>query len=81
MRSHGRRHVSEDHSDHHRSPDIITSATESQPMLITAGPMLCRLRIWTDQQWRKLPIAQRPRHHTYAAGLGWIGAVPIDCMN
>jgi hypothetical protein len=81
MRPHERLKVSEDRPDHHRSADVISSATESKPMLITAGPMLCRLRIWTEEEWALLPVANRPTQHTHAPGLGWIGAVPIACLN
>jgi hypothetical protein len=81
MRPHKRLPICADHLDHHRFPDVARSATESNTMLITAGPMLCRLRIWTDKEWESLPVARRPEHHTHAPGLGWIGAVPIDCMN
>ena len=81
MRPSERLPICGDHPDHHRSPEVTTSATESKPMLITVGPMLCRLRIWTEREWEMLPIAERPVHHTHAPGLGWIGAVPIASMN
>jgi hypothetical protein len=65
--------------DHGRSPEVTT--TGDAPMLIRSGPMLCRLCLWTDEQWEALPAAERPASHTHAPGLGWVGAVPILCLN
>lgn len=70
-----------EHLDHGRSPDVTMSPDEPMPILITSGPMLCRLQVWTDEQWAVLPQAQRPTDYTHAPGLGWVGAVPIACMN
>ena len=62
-----------------RSPDpeVATAA----PPLITAGPMLCRLRVWTEAEWAALPARERPSRHVHAPGLGWVGAVPIAGLN
>jgi hypothetical protein len=54
---------------------------EPGPMLVTSGPMLCRLRVWSDRQWEELAAADRPAQHVRVPGLGWVGAVPVACMN
>jgi hypothetical protein len=51
------------------------------PILISDGPLLCRLQVWTEAEWAVLPEEDRPTTFTHAPGLGWVGAVPIDCMN
>ena len=79
MRRHIRSQTIEEHLDHGRCPDIPVSTAD--PMLITSGPMLCRLQIWTEEQWAALPLAERPAQYTHAPGLGWIGALPIACLN
>jgi hypothetical protein len=79
MRRHNLAETLGQHLDHSRYPDVAVST--AQPMLITSGPMLCRLHVWTDEQWAVLPDAERPAQYTHAPGLGWIGAIPIVCMN
>jgi len=59
----------------------VVSVDEPEPMLIMSGPMLCRLRVWTDEQWGELPEAGRPAQHTQVPGLGWVVAIPVVCMN
>ena len=54
---------------------------DSQPMYIACGPMLCELRIWTEAEWLESEGLERPIAMTRVPGLGWIGAVPIECMN
>ena len=51
------------------------------PLMITDGPMLCRLCAWTDAEWEALPEARRPARYTRAPGLGWVGAVPVAGLN
>jgi hypothetical protein len=43
--------------------------------------MLCELRIWTEAEWDELTTFERPVTFSKVAGLGWVGAVPIECMN
>ena len=47
----------------------------------TVGPVLCELRVWTDEQWRQLPEDRRPAQARRVFGLGWIGAVPVEFLN
>ena len=51
------------------------------PILITSGPVLCRLHVWTEDEWAVLPEARRPKDYSHAPGLGWIGAVPTTGRN
>jgi hypothetical protein len=48
---------------------------------LISGSMLCRLKVWNDQEWADLPEQQRPRDHAHVPGLGWVGAVPIAGIN
>jgi hypothetical protein len=48
---------------------------------VTSGPFLCRLHVWTEREWKELPVQSRPREYVHAPGLGWVGAVQVDCMN
>ena len=79
MRRHSLTETIGEHLDHGRYPDVAVSSAE--PMLIASGPMLCRLHVWTEEQWAVLPEAERPAQYTHAPGLGWIGAIPVACMN
>jgi hypothetical protein len=65
--------------DHDRFPEV--TGLNDKSLLITSGPMLCRLRIWTEAEWAVLPDARRPERYTHVPGLGWIGAIPIACLN
>jgi hypothetical protein len=79
MRRHIRSQTTEEHLDHGRYPDVGVSTHEA--VLIISGPMLCRLHVWTDEQWVALPKAERLAQCIYAPGLGWVGAIPVACMN
>jgi hypothetical protein len=56
---------------------LSTRREQEHRIHIFAGTSLCRLRIWTDSEWMELPSGERPSHHTYVPGLGWVGAVPV----
>ena len=43
--------------------------------------MLCRLRVWTEEEWADLQEAERPACFVHAPGLGWVGAVPLYSLN
>jgi hypothetical protein len=47
-----------------------------QPVYCTLGETLCRVLIWTDQEWARLSPAERPATAAYFPGLGWVGAMP-----
>jgi hypothetical protein len=65
-----------------RDPHLpADDASDPESMLITSGPMLCRLRVWTEDEWGSLPEARRPARHAHVPGLGWVGASPIACLN
>ncbi|AGA30468.1 hypothetical protein Sinac_6388 [Singulisphaera acidiphila DSM 18658] len=64
------------------SSSICPDATPSLASLqVTAGPMLCRLHIWTEQEWEALADRDRPVEFVHVPGLGWVGALPLECMN
>ena len=48
---------------------------------VTFGPMLCELRISTAAEWSDSEHAENPVALAYVPGLGWIAAVPIQCLN
>jgi len=48
---------------------------------VLAGSTLCRLQIWTDQEWAALANAERPQTFIHAPGLGWVGALPVESLN
>lgn len=66
-------------------PGTLDSApaveTVPEPLQVTCGPLLCQLHVWSDSEWAALPPADRPAQCVHAPGLGWIGAVPVECMN
>jgi hypothetical protein len=62
-------------------PDQPDSLPSLDTLQVTAGPMLCRLQVWTEQEWADLAEQDRPVEFVHAPGLGWVGAVPIICMN
>jgi hypothetical protein len=51
------------------------------PIQILCGHVLCRLRVWSESQWAAVPPSRRPTYAHFAAGLGWIVAVPESVMN
>ncbi len=51
------------------------------PMYVTCGSMLCELRIWTTTELIASKELERAIALTRVPGLGWKGAVPIECMN
>jgi hypothetical protein len=79
MRPYKQAHSDGRYPDQGRSPEVL--ASEPAPLFITSGPMLCRLRLWSETQWAALPEPERPAQFVHAPGLGWVGAVPIVCMN
>ena len=79
MRPSSRLPIAEMPLDQGGSPNPHAPPTE--PLLITSGPMLCRLCTWTEAEWGRLPEARRPARRAHVPGLGWIGAVPVGCLN
>ena len=79
MRPPRRGHTKGRNLDHGGSPDVSRSTAD--PMLITSGAMLCRLRVWTDDEWEAMTTAERPSQYTHVPGLGWVGEVTISCLN
>jgi hypothetical protein len=51
------------------------------PCLVFDGPTLCWLHFWTEEEWAALPEQDRPTNFTHAPGRGWVGTLPIECMN
>ncbi len=49
--------------------------------LIRVAHFLCHLVVWSDAQWDALAPAHRPLKGLRVEGLGWIGAVPVVCLN
>ncbi len=54
-----------------------TGPHRNLPILITCGSMLCELRTWSAAE---LPES-KALALTRIPGLGWVGAVPVECMN
>jgi hypothetical protein len=65
----------------HSGVDRSKSIPSLDTLQVTAGPMLCRLQIWTEQEWAELPEQSRPVDFVHAPGLGWVGALPVECLN
>lgn len=63
--------------------DLISMASESflAPIQVVADSMLCRLHVWTEEEWALLPENERPLKYTHAPGLGWVGAIAIEGLN
>jgi hypothetical protein len=59
--------------------DQAASPGDSEECVV--GPMLCRLLLWSDRDWGRLRPEQRPWKSVRIEGLGWVGAVPVVCLN
>jgi hypothetical protein len=46
-----------------------------EPIYCVVGDTLCRLRLWTEEEWKQLTPGARPPKHIHVEGLGWLGAV------
>jgi hypothetical protein len=55
------------HQEQGRSPE---------PTYCIVGDTLCRVCVWTEDEWDRLDPAQRPSTFEHVPGLGWVGAVP-----
>lgn len=49
---------------------------EPEPVYCTLGDTICRVRIWTEEQWEQLPPERRPAPAEHIPGLGWVAPVP-----
>jgi hypothetical protein len=58
-----------------------TPDTAPEPLQVTCGPLLCQLHVWNEAEWAALAPADRPLQYVHAPGLGWVGAVAVECMN
>lgn len=66
------------------SPRASTAASPGPDLAalqVVCGSVLCVLRIWTETEWAALSDDERPEQCTYAPGLGWVGAVPVQSLN
>jgi hypothetical protein len=53
----------------------------NSPIELMCGAVLCRLQVFSDQNWARLEAHERPLEAIYADGLGWVAAVPCHVMN
>ena len=60
---------------------VAAAPPEDGPAYCVVGPMLCRVRVWTEAEWEELPEDQRPELAEHVPGMGWFGAVPEVCLN
>jgi hypothetical protein len=51
------------------------------PMQVLCGPVLCRLHVWSEFEWTALSESERPIRSEHILGLGWVGAIPVQCLN
>jgi hypothetical protein len=62
-------------------PALPQRPFEDEFVPVICGSMLCRLRVWTEEEWADLPETQRPSCFMHAPGLGWVGADPVCSQN
>ena len=58
-----------------------TGVIAGEPIYCTDGPVLCRVRVWSDQEWRATPTENRPLRAQYVDGFGWVVAFPVENLN
>ena len=51
------------------------------PVEVVCDSVLCRLQVRDEAAWATLPESERPLRVEHVPGLGWVGAVPVRCMN
>ena len=65
---------------------LVSSSLPQRPfddefIPVICGSMLCRLRVWTEEEWANLADTERPTSFVHAPGLGWVGAEPVCSQN
>ena len=58
-----------------------TGVTAGEPLYCTDGPVLCRVRVCSDQEWQATPIEIRPLRAKHVDGFGWVVAFPVENLN
>jgi hypothetical protein len=48
---------------------------------VMCGPVLSRLCVFSDDEWARLKVQERPPQAVFAEGLGWVAAVRCHVMN
>jgi hypothetical protein len=61
-------------------PEFLPPAALT-PAYCTAGPQLCRLRVWTEPQYAQRVATERPARTAHVPGLGWVVALPVASLN
>ncbi|MHC5536922.1 hypothetical protein ACYOEI_01455 [Singulisphaera rosea] len=59
----------------------MSSESTLGTMQVVADSMLCRLHVWSEEEWAILPENERPLKFTHAPGLGWVGAIAVEGLN
>ena len=65
----------------HSDLDQPDSPPTLDSLQVTAGPMLCRLHVWTEEEWAELAEHDRPVEFVHAPGLGWVGGEFVQLLN
>ncbi len=65
----------------HPGPALTQRPFEDELLPVICGSMLCRLRVWTEEEWADLQETERPTWFVHAPGLGWVDAVPLCSLN
>ena len=65
---------------HHRRPHDPRPPSLG-PIQVLCGPVLCELHVWNEADWAALTKSERPANSEHVPGLGWVGAVPVQCLN
>lgn len=60
---------------HRRRTERKDAPSKPMPVFCIVGETVCRVRIWTDAEWERLDVADRPAVVEQVPGLGWVGAV------
>ena len=62
-------------------PALPQRPFEDEFIPVICGSMLCRLHVWTEEEWADLQEAERPAGFVHAPGLGWVVTVPLCSQN
>jgi hypothetical protein len=52
-----------------------------EPVYCTLGDTLCRVHIWTDEEWQQLDPDERPAEAVHYPDIGWVAPVLVGKLS